>query len=125
MTEPTDRIERSVHIKAPIERVWRAVSNAEEFGGWFRVDLRGKAFVAGQRTKGQITYPGYEHLVFDVLVERIEPPRTISWRCAPGTASTTRTRRPCSSNSRSRKPRAARCSRSSNPASTASRPSSG
>ncbi len=30
----TDRIERSVIIKVPRERVWRAISNAEEFGTW-------------------------------------------------------------------------------------------
>lgn len=80
MTESTDCIERSIVINAPLARVWRAVSNAEEFGDWFGVALKGKTFAAGQRVQGQITHPGYEHLVFDVLVERIEPPRYISWR---------------------------------------------
>ncbi len=83
MNASTDRIERQILLKAPVSRVWRALSNAEEFGGWFGVALKGKVFAPGQRTQGQITYPGYEHLVFDVLVERVEPQRLLSWRWHP------------------------------------------
>ena len=83
MTGSTDRIERSVMLKASRSRVWRALSNAEEFGNWFGVKLEGKAFVAGQRVQGQITYPGYEHLVFDVLIEQVEAERVLSWRWHP------------------------------------------
>lgn len=80
----TDRIERSIVINAPRERVWRALSNAEEFGTWFGARLAGQAFAPGQRTRGQITYPGYEHIYFDVLVERVEPQELLSFRWHPG-----------------------------------------
>ena len=80
----TDRIERSTVINAPRERVWRALSIAEEFGSWFGAKLAGQAFAPGQRTRGQITYPGYEHLYFDVLVERVEPQDLLSFRWHPG-----------------------------------------
>jgi uncharacterized protein YndB with AHSA1/START domain len=70
-------------LKASRSRVWRALTNAEEFGNWFGVKLEGKTFVAGQRVQGRITYPGYEHLVFDVLIERVEPERVLSWRWHP------------------------------------------
>jgi len=83
MPSSTDRIEREIFLKASRSRVWRALVNAEEFGTWFGVALKGTQFVAGQRVKGQITYPGYEHLTFDVLVERIEPGRLISFRWHP------------------------------------------
>ena len=83
MNSSTDRIERKILLKAPRSRVWRALSNAEEFGNWFGVALKGKAFTAGQRVQGQITYPGYEHLVFEVLIERMEPERLLSWRWHP------------------------------------------
>ncbi|MFM0733645.1 SRPBCC family protein [Paraburkholderia sediminicola] len=79
----TDRIEKQILLKAPRSRVWRAVSNAEEFGKWFRVDFNGKQFVAGQSVQGNITYPGYEHLVMDVLVERVEPEHHLSFRWHP------------------------------------------
>lgn len=83
MTSSTDRIEREILLKASRSRVWRALVNAEEFGRWFGVALEGKKFVTGQRTQGQVTYPGYEHLTFDVLVERIEPARSIAFRWHP------------------------------------------
>ncbi len=83
MNSSTDRIERSTLLKAPRSRVWRALSNAEEFGDWFGVALKGKTFAAGQRVQGQLTHPGYEHVVWDVLIERLEPERFFSWRWHP------------------------------------------
>jgi uncharacterized protein YndB with AHSA1/START domain len=79
----TDRIERSIVIDAPRERIWRALSNAEEFGTWFGVNLQGQAFTPGRHTRGKITYPGYEHLTMDVLVEQVEPLRRLSFRWHP------------------------------------------
>jgi uncharacterized protein YndB with AHSA1/START domain len=83
MNSPTDRIERKIHLKAPRSRVWRALSNAEEFGNWFGVALKGKTFTAGQRVQGHVTYLGYEHVVFDVVIERLEPETLLSWRWHP------------------------------------------
>jgi uncharacterized protein YndB with AHSA1/START domain len=83
MDSSTDRIEREILLKAPCSRVWYALSNAEEFGNWFGVALKGKTFVAGERVQGQITYPGYEHVVFDVLIVNIEPERLLSFRWHP------------------------------------------
>jgi uncharacterized protein YndB with AHSA1/START domain len=83
MNATTDRIERRILLKAPRARVWRALTNAEEFGKWFGVNLLGRKFAAGQSTQGQITYPGYEHIVFDVQIARLEPERLMSWRWHP------------------------------------------
>ena len=83
MNTSTDRIERNVMIKAARSRVWRAISNAGEFGDWFGVDFKGKAFVPGKVTLGKITYPGFEHLTMEVLVEQVEPERLLSWRWHP------------------------------------------
>jgi uncharacterized protein YndB with AHSA1/START domain len=81
--ESTDRIERSVVINAPRERVWRALSNAEEFGTWFGADLKGQSFAPGQRARGRITIPGYDHIHFDVVIERMEAPSMLSYRWHP------------------------------------------
>jgi len=78
----TDRIERSVVIRAPRSRVWRALTDAAEFGAWFGVRVEG-AFAPGARVRGQITHPGYEHLTWEITVERIEPERRFSWRWHP------------------------------------------
>jgi uncharacterized protein YndB with AHSA1/START domain len=83
MNTSTDRVERKILLKAPRSRVWRALSDAKELGDWFGVNFTGKTFVEGKHVQGQITYPGYEHLVMDVLIERIVPERLLSWRWHP------------------------------------------
>jgi uncharacterized protein YndB with AHSA1/START domain len=83
MNSSTDRIEQQVHIKAPRSKVWRALADAESFGDWFGVALKGKRFVAGEPISGNITYPGYEHVVWNVVVESIEPERKLSFRWHP------------------------------------------
>lgn len=79
----TNRIERSIQIDAPRSRVWRALANAEEFGNWFGANLKGQAFAPGQRVQGPITIAGYEHVVFDVVIERIQPEQLLSYRWHP------------------------------------------
>lgn len=83
MNASTDRIERSIVINAPRSRVWRALTDAEEFGTWFGADLKGQRFAPGARAHGPITFKGYEHLVFDVVVDRIEPEDLLSYRWHP------------------------------------------
>src|SRR5512143_4132669 len=78
----TDRIEKRVELKAPIARVWRALTDHEEFGTWFRVKLE-SPFVPGKSTRGRITYPGYEHMVMEVVVQRMERERLFSFRWHP------------------------------------------
>jgi uncharacterized protein YndB with AHSA1/START domain len=78
-----DRIQKTILLQAPRSRVWQALTNFRQFGQWFRVDLAGP-FVPGQHTEGTVTYPGYEHLRFEVVTERMEPERLFSWRWEPG-----------------------------------------
>ena len=77
-----DRIEKRIEIKAPVSRVWRALTDHLEFGDWFRVKLEGP-FVAGQVSRGRITYPGYEHLQWEAVVQKIEPQRLFSFTWHP------------------------------------------
>ncbi len=81
-TSDQDKIEKKVVIHAPVSRVWMALTDAEEFGKWFGAKLEQK-FVAGARVTGNITYPGYEHLRLEVMVERIEPEHLFSFRWHP------------------------------------------
>jgi uncharacterized protein YndB with AHSA1/START domain len=78
----TDRIEKRIELRAPRSRVWRAIANAEEFGTWFRMNLPGE-FVEGAAIRGNITHPGYEHVMIDLLVQRIDPERYFSYRWHP------------------------------------------
>jgi uncharacterized protein YndB with AHSA1/START domain len=81
-TDSSDRIEKDIVLRAPLSRVWRALTDAEQFGTWFRVRLE-SGFAVGKRVKGNITYPGYEHLTFEVTVERMDPERVFSFRWHP------------------------------------------
>ena len=83
MNTSTDRIERKILLKAPRSRVWRALSNAKEFGDWFGVDFTGESFAEGKLVKGRVTYPGYEHLLMEIIIERLVPERLLSWRWHP------------------------------------------
>ena len=71
-------IEKRIELKAPISRVWRALTDYREFGQWFRVKLDGP-FVPGQVSRGQITYPGYEHVKWEAVVQKMEPERLFSF----------------------------------------------
>lgn len=78
----TDQIERKIQLRAPRSRVWRALTNAEEFGAWFGVRLDGQ-FSPGNVIRGNITSPGYEHLVAEMTIDRIEPESLFAYRWHP------------------------------------------
>lgn len=77
-----DRIEKRIELKAPVSRVWRALTNYREFGKWFRVELDGP-FVPGQVSRGHITYPGYEHVRWEATVQEMQPERLFSFTWHP------------------------------------------
>jgi uncharacterized protein YndB with AHSA1/START domain len=77
-----DRIEKQIELRAPVSRVWRALTDYREFGEWFQVKLE-SPFVAGEISRGHITYPGYEHVQWEVVVQKIEPERLFSFTWHP------------------------------------------
>ena len=78
----SDRIEKTIELNATVSRVWRALTDYKEFGTWFRAKLEGP-FVAGKVTRGRVTYPGYEHLIWEATVQKIEPERLFSFAWHP------------------------------------------
>jgi len=78
----TDRIEKRVVLKAPRSRVWRAIADSKEFGTWFRMNFEGP-FVEGASVRGRVTYPGYEHMVGDLKIARIQPESYFAYRWHP------------------------------------------
>lgn len=78
---PENRIEKRIELKAPVSRVWRALTDYREFGEWFLVALDGP-FVPGRVSRGHILYPGYEHIVWEALIEKMEPERLFSFTWA-------------------------------------------
>lgn len=78
-----DRLTKIVDLAAPVARVWRAVSDHEEFGQWFRVRLDGP-FEVGATTSGRMTYPGQEHVAWESRTEEIVPERRFVFSWPPG-----------------------------------------
>jgi len=77
----TDRIEKQIVLKASPARVWRALSNAREFGSWFGAEFEDD-FVPGTQARGKVRYRGKE-LAMTFLVERMEPERLLALRWHP------------------------------------------
>jgi uncharacterized protein YndB with AHSA1/START domain len=65
-----------------VSRVWRALTDYREFGEWFRVKPE-TPFVPGETSRGRILYPGYEHLVWEAVVQKMEPERLFSFTWHP------------------------------------------
>lgn len=86
MTAPaemsTDRIEKHAVLRAPRERVWRALTTAAEFGAWFGVKFDSD-FRPGASVRGKLTIPRYLHLTLEIQIERIEPQHHFSYRWHP------------------------------------------
>ena len=76
------QIEKRIELKAPVSRVWRALTDHREFGEWFRVKLDGP-FVPGQISRGHITHPGYEHVEWEAVVQNMEPEGLFSFTWHP------------------------------------------
>lgn len=93
MSLSTDRIVKTTVLRAPLDRVWRAISDSAEFGIWFGVDFAGP-FVAGQTVMGRMrptqvdpevakSQEAFSGMEFECRVERVEPMRAFAFRWHP------------------------------------------
>jgi uncharacterized protein YndB with AHSA1/START domain len=84
MTNDNDRVEKTIELRAPRSRVWRAISNAQEFGTWFGVGeplkLEGD-FVPGGRILAQ--WAGRATPEWFFTIETVEPERLLAFRWLP------------------------------------------
>jgi uncharacterized protein YndB with AHSA1/START domain len=77
-----NRIEKRIELNASVARVWKALTDYREFGEWFRVRIDGP-FKTGEVSRGHVTYPGYEHLKWEVTIKAIEPERYFAFTWHP------------------------------------------
>lgn len=88
-----DRIEKTIVLRAPRDRVWRALTDSSEFGSWFGMKLDGP-FAPGAHIRGVIVpttvdatvaaaQQEFEGFPVEIIVERIEPKRLFSFRWHP------------------------------------------
>lgn len=77
-----DRIEKSIELPVPASRVWRALTDHNEFGAWFRVKLD-EPFKVGEESHGSILYPGYERLTWRAVIQQIDPEQYFAFTWHP------------------------------------------
>jgi len=88
-----DRIEKSIILRAPLARVWRALSDSKEFGTWFGVRFDAP-FAPGASMTGAIVpttvdaevahaQKPYEGMPFEITIEQMVPERLFSFRWHP------------------------------------------
>jgi uncharacterized protein YndB with AHSA1/START domain len=90
----TDRIEKTILLRAPLKRVWRAVADSTEFGTWFGMKFAApftagaviKAVMVPTKVNAKVAeaQKPYEGMSFEITVERLEPERLLSFRWHPG-----------------------------------------
>src|SRR5258708_38440957 len=78
----TDRIEKEIVLRASRSRVWRALTDAEEFGAWFGAKLEG-SFAPGARVNFQITLPDHGQMTIEMAIEQMHPESLLSYRWHP------------------------------------------
>jgi uncharacterized protein YndB with AHSA1/START domain len=76
-------MEKTMVLRAPRSKVWRALTDQAQFSQWFGAQLK-DAFKPGARVRGPVAHPGYEHLTMDITIDQMEPERLFSWRWQPG-----------------------------------------
>jgi uncharacterized protein YndB with AHSA1/START domain len=83
MAATPDRIEKQIVVPAALDRVWRALGDAAEFGAWFGVKLDG-SFAPGARVTGRVVNPpGLEHLKVEIEIAQVVPRKSLSFRWHP------------------------------------------
>lgn len=83
MTTEMTRIDRTIEIQAPPERVWRALTNAKELSTWFQVKIEGE-IAAGNEVWMEATHKGHQGIRFRVLFVELTPPKRFAWQWHPG-----------------------------------------
>jgi uncharacterized protein YndB with AHSA1/START domain len=89
MTSTLDSIERQIFLKAPRSRVWRALTDATQFGEWFGIKAEAP-FAVGRRVRAVVTHPEYKGITFDMAIEEMVPEQRFSWRWHPNAIDRTR-----------------------------------
>lgn len=77
-----DQIEKRIVLKAPVLKVWNALTDYRQFGEWFCVKVK-KPFEQGQIAQGELNYPGYEQMAWEIAVQKIEPDQLFSFTWHP------------------------------------------
>lgn len=81
-TVTPDRIEKVVTLEAPRSRVWRALTDVQQFNDWFGVSLT-SPFAEGGEVTGQIVSKTYGEVTMSIWIETLTPESYFAFRWHP------------------------------------------
>jgi len=81
MANVENSIERQIEIKAPVAKVWKALTDSALFGQWFKANFQSQ-FVAGKTAKAKNTSKGFE-MDMEFHVKEIRPQTYFSYAWTP------------------------------------------
>lgn len=73
----SDQIKKSIVIKSPVSRVWKALTDHKEYGIWFQCEID-RPFIVGEVVMGRMTIKGAEHLTFPMRILRMDENKLFS-----------------------------------------------
>jgi len=77
------RIDKAIEINATPERVWRALTSADELSTWFQVTMEGE-IAAGSDVWMTSVHPEHRGQRFLVKIIELSKPRRVVWEWHPG-----------------------------------------
>jgi uncharacterized protein YndB with AHSA1/START domain len=81
MINVENSIERQIEINAPLDKVWKALTDSKLFGQWFGANFHSE-FVAGKTTKARNTSKGFE-MNMEFYIKEINPQSYFSYGWHP------------------------------------------
>jgi uncharacterized protein YndB with AHSA1/START domain len=83
MIAELSRIDKSIEINAAPERVYRALTTADELSTWFQVAIDGE-LAAGNDVWMTSVHPAHAGQRFNVRIVDMTPGRSVTWQWHPG-----------------------------------------
>ena len=83
------RIDRTIEIAAPPDRVWRALTSAEELSAWFQVKIEGQ-ITPGSEVWMTSVHPDHAGQRWPVRIVELSRPERVVWQWHPGQVDPTR-----------------------------------
>jgi uncharacterized protein YndB with AHSA1/START domain len=78
----TNRIEKTVDLRAGVDRVWRALTDHEEFGEWFKVKIDGP-FIVDTLSTGHFTFDGCGDIKWTSFIKDMKAPHYFAFTWHP------------------------------------------
>ena len=75
-------ITKKIEMKAPVSKVWKALTDSKQFGEWFHAKFN-EPFQEGKKIIGEHTYEGMKGEELLLIIQKIQPETYFSYKWHP------------------------------------------